>query len=532
MGNLIDYLLWQGRIGFSSLPFNDMDSMVLSTLGYIDFSRVLSKEDSLPFSEAVARLKKKETPRFLALDYPFKKELYAQFLDAVLKSERFSQLLVHDYVDIHDEAKTTQFAAISFTLRKGLEAIVYRGTDETLVGWKEDCMLSFMKAPCQESALAYLKEILGKTKKAYVMGHSKGGNLALFASLYSSDEELKQIQDIYLLDGPGLCKDVFPEVATHRIDDKVHAFEPEFDVVAKIFKMDFSNTIILKSDEEGLMCHGLLSWQIKDGAFVVAEKNDPEAIWIQSTIDTLVENLTPKERESFVNTMFDALGKNGAKTLFELGKNPVSTFENVLVKTFHITKKNKKARRKIGLSLFFGTSISDLKNIHKISEFFFSNIFFGIVMVFFGIVFLVIPQNALPITAVSIVTVLLALELTVFIYDMVKTKWDIKRQKIRLFLLLFSAVLYGALWVRDGNITFFANWLYGTFFLVFGILMSETLEKNRKKSIFDYVWNLLEIVLYLVIGCYLLYAPEQFLSLGTFITGCVLVCDGIIKIIR
>ncbi len=532
MGNLIDYLLWQGQISFANMPFNDMDSMVLSTLGYIDFSKVLTKNDSLSFSEAIAKLKEKETPRFLALDYPFKKELYSQFLDVVLRSKRFCDLLVHDYVDIHDEAKTTQFAAISFTLKKDLEAIVYRGTDETLVGWKEDCMLSFMKAPCQESALSYMKEILGKTKNAYIMGHSKGGNLALFASLNSSEEELKQIQEIYLLDGPGLCKDVFPEVATHRIDEKVHAFEPEFDVVAKIFKMDFSNTTILKSDEEGLMCHGLLSWQIKDGVFLTATENAPEAVWIQSSIDTLVENLTPKEREAFVNTMFDALGKNGAKTLFELGKNPVSTFENVLIKTFHITKKNKTARRKIGLSLFFGTSIKDLKNIRKLSEFFFSNIFFGIVMIFFGIVFLAMPKSALPITAVSIVTVLLALELAIFIYEMVKTKWDIKRQKIRLFFLLFSFVLYGALWVKDGNITFFANWLYGIFFLLFGILSSETLEKNKKKSIFDLIWNLLEVVLYLVIGCYLLYAPEQFQSIGTFVTGCVLICDGGMKIIR
>ncbi len=532
MGNLIDYLSWRGDIDFESMPFCDMDSMVLCAISYIDFSSVLKKEDSLTLTEAVKRLKEKETPRFLALDYPFKKDLYARFLNAILSSNRFKNLAIHDYVDIHDENLTTQFSAIAFTLMPEVEAIAYRGTDESLIGWKEDCMLSFMKAPCQEHALAYLEEVLAKASKAYVMGHSKGSNLALFSTLNVSDDELSKIERIYLLDGPGLSKDVFPEVTTHRIDGKVRAFEPEYDVVAKIFKMDFSSTTILKSDEEGIMSHGILSWQIANGTFLTAEKNDPSAIWIQKTLDSLIENLTPKEKESFVNTMFDALSKNGAKTLFELGKNPTKTFETVLFKTFHISRKNKKARNKIGLSLIFGTSIKDLKGIQKISDFLLSNVFYGLVMIFFGIVFLVIPRSALPIAAVSIVSILLALELISCVFYLVKSKWNFKTEKLRLFFLLCSAILYAALWAREGNIEFFGNWLFGGFFLLFAILMSFSLDRTRKKSLFDYIWNITEIVLYFAIGCYILLAPEQFLAIGTFATGCVLITDGAIKIIR
>ncbi len=532
MGNLIDYLSWRGDIEFDSSPFCDMDSMVLSTLGYIDFSSVLDRDDTLTLTEAVNKLKEKETPRFLALDYPFKKELYARFLDAVLKSERFKNLPIHDYVDIHDEKLTTQFAAITFKLMPDVDAVVYRGTDETLVGWKEDCMLSFMKAPCQENALLYLEEMLSKTEKAYIMGHSKGGNLALYSTLHSSDEELGKIEGIYLLDGPGLSKDVFPEATTHRIDSKVRAFEPEYDVVAKIFKMDFSSTVILKSDEEGIMCHGLLSWQIANGSLLTAEKNDPNAVWIQNTLDALIENLSPKEKESFVNTMFDALSRNGAKTLFELGKNPTKTFETVLFKTFHVSRRNKKARNKVGLSLLLGSSLKEMKSIQKLSDFFTSNVFYGLVMIFFGIVFLVIPRAALPITAVTIVSALLGLELVLCIFYLIKSKWNFETEKIRLLFLLLSGIFYGALWAKEGNIEFFASWLFGGFFLLFAILMSLSLEKMRKKSLFDFIWNIAEIVLYSATGCYILFAPEQFLAIGTFVTGCILVTDGAIKIIR
>ena len=532
MGNLIDYLAWRGDIPFSTLPLNDLDAAILSALAYIDFSRVLTERDTLPFSSAIKKLKEKEKPHFLALDDPLKEEQYNDFLNAVLESKRFKDLTLHDYVDIHDEKETTQFAAMSFTLEKGEEAVVYRGTDETLVGWKEDCMLSFMEAPCQRRALSYLISILSNSKKVHVMGHSKGSNLALYASLYITDKELKKVDGIYLFDGPGLCRDVFPEVETHRIDNKVHVFEPEFDVVAKIFEINFSNTTIVKSDEQGIMCHGILSWQVVDGKFVTCSVNDPEALWIQNTINSLAKNLTPKERESFVNTLFDALTKNGEKTVFDFKKNPVFVLERVLVKTFHATRRNKKATRKIGFSLVFGTGFEDLKSIKKISEFFFTNIFYGLVMIVSGILFVSVPKSALPIASMTILSAFFAFELGLNIYYLAKSKWNWKQQKLRLLFFLFGIVLYGALWGRDGNITYFANWLFGIFFLLFGIWMTLSLDQNRKKSLFDFVWNILEISLYVVVGCYFLYSPEQFLPYGTFVTGCILIVDGAMKIIR
>lgn len=532
MGNLTDYLKWRGDIAFDLLPLNDIDAAVLSTLSYIDFSRVLNDKDSLPFIEAIEKLKAAEKPHFLALDDPIKEEQYNVFLDAVIASKRFKDLILHDYVDIHDEHETTQFGALTFTLNKGEEAVVFRGTDESLIGWKEDCMLSFMEAPCQRKSLSYLVNILSNCKKAHVMGHSKGSNLALYASLYLTDKELRKVDGIYLLDGPGLCKDVFPEVETHRIDDKVRVFVPEFDVVAKIFEIKFSNTTIVKSDEQGLMCHGILSWQIEDGSFVRCQCNNPEADWIKNTVNSLVENLSPKERESFVNTLFDALMKNGEKTVFDFKKNPITVLERVLVKTFRATKKNKKATRKVGFSLFFGTGIKDLKAMSKITDFFFTNFFYGIVMIVFGVLFVTVPKNALPIAAMTLLSGFFVLLLVFDIYSLAKSKWNWKQQKLRLLFFFFGIVLYGALWGRDGNISFFANWVFGIFFLLFGLWMLSSLEQSRKKSIFDFIWNILEIALYLVVGCYLLYAQEQFLPYGTFVTGCILIADGAIKIIR
>lgn len=532
MGNLIDYLKWKGDLSFEAMPFNELDAAVFSALAYLDFSPAIKQDDSLTFIDAVTKLKAVAKPRFLALDAPLKEELYNQFLDTVISSNRYKNLILHNYVDIHDEKEITQFSALSFTLKKGIEVIAYRGTDETLVGWKEDCMLSFIEAPCQRRALSYLIDAISNSKKVYVTGHSKGSNLALYASLNLQKHELDKVTGIYLLDGPGLYSDVFKDISLELIDNKVHTFQPEYDVVAKIFENKFSSTTILKSDEKGIMCHGLLSWRVEDGKFVTCLENDPNAYWMLNAINSLVVNLSAKEKESFVNQLFDELAKNGEKTIFDFKKDPLKILERILIKTYHISKKNKNTSRKVALSLFFGTDINDLKNINKVSDFFFSNIFYGIVMILFGILFVVIPRSALYVAAMTLLTLFIGFELALSLYYLIKSKWNFRLYKLRLSFLAFTIAIYIAIWIKEGNIAFFANWLFALFFLLFGIWMIQSLEKNRKKSIFDFIWNILEILFYIVIGCYLLYAPEQFLSYGTFVTGFILIVDGGIKIIR
>ncbi len=517
---------------FEQDSFKDADSMVLSAIGYIDFSKILSKNDHLTLFQAVTKLKEVETPRFLALDYPIKKGQYLDFLDVVVASERYKNIIIHDYVDIHSEEECSQFAALSCSLTDSEEAIVYRGTDESLIGWKEDCLFSVKKAPAQIKAADYLKEMLPNTSKIYLMGHSKGSNLALYSALQLRDEELPKIARICLLDGPGLCSDVFPEMNSHRIDSLVHAYEPEFDVVAKIFKINFTNTTILKSDDQGFMAHGLLTWQMENGKFLTAKENDPEAVWINNAINGLVADLSPSEREHFIDTLFDALGKKGAKTLFDLGKNPLKTFENILIKTFGISKKTRKEAVYAGLSMMIGSSFKELKKTKKAYDFFLTNFFLGMILILFGVIFLAIPSKALPITMLTILSLLFFLQIAFNMNKLWKSKWNFAECKVGLIFLAFTAALYGALWAKFDSISLFSSWFYGIFFLLFAGLLSYSLFENKKRSWFDYIWNVLEIILYIAVGVYILYAPEHFISYGTFTTGIILVIDGGIKIIR
>ena len=245
MDNMTDYIAWLGDIDFDTRPLGDVDAMILCALAYYDLSPALDPNGAPFYLKDCLETIEKE-------GFEVKITGGEQGLTAVLKaaaaSVRFGGLTVDNYVDKLEAEKDLQFSAVTFSWADRFSFIAYRGTDNTLVGWKEDFMIAFTQTEAQKLALEYAAGSIAQPKRRqfdvkttlfrkcfrkteaprrwYLGGHSKGGNLAMFAACQLSDEQLSQVERIYVLDGPGSAPEVMDPALLSRIDNKTTRIIP------------------------------------------------------------------------------------------------------------------------------------------------------------------------------------------------------------------------------------------------------------------------------------------------------------------
>ena len=323
------YLKWRGDVPFSMDGINEIDNLIFCALVYYNLSGLLD-EEFVSLSKVYEKMKGSVQSRVKMVGADAK--VYERFLEDVVQTKRYCDVRVSDYVDVFDEEQQVQFCACTFHFGDGCTYIAFCGTDSTLIGWKEDFMLSFQRIASQDMALSYVQKIVRKYPQHtfYVGGHSKGGNLALFACAYLEDELLRKIAHIYINDGPGLCPDVFDTSRLERLQEKTTKLVPYFCVVGKLFEPEFADSRIVRSSNHAIMQHDILSWEVADGGLRECGKNAPQCIWINQMFDRWLEGIPLSEREPFVNKLFDALTAGGATTLEELSLKDKTGFEHVI----------------------------------------------------------------------------------------------------------------------------------------------------------------------------------------------------------
>ena len=203
MANVFDYLDWRGDIDMSASRFCEVDALILSLLSYLSFDGIVPEAGAVPFlsvaREFLARYEKaEEKEKGIRLKT-------VSLLSRAAKSKRFSSLSVGRYVSRTEERAQMQFAAISFFGENGESYVCFRGTDDSLVGWKENLNMSFLApVPAQAEAVSYLESVAAdRAGRLYVCGHSKGGNLAFYAAVMCAPALQERIERAYNLDGPG-----------------------------------------------------------------------------------------------------------------------------------------------------------------------------------------------------------------------------------------------------------------------------------------------------------------------------------------
>lgn len=323
MANLVDYLEWRGDLTFEQAEFGEVDSLALSWLSYVAFDGIVpegcSEHDSVSMEEAAKLF-------FLThnLDKMLKESVSFTKTSALLfqkmaESRRFRNIRLTGFVNHIDYEKETQFSAMTVLLGKQLNCVVFRGTDTTLVGWKEDFNMSFLPVvPAQEMALRYLEDAAQAVKGTLLlMGHSKGGNLAMYAGVGCSDRTRKRIAAIYNNDGPGFYSTKGLGIHYEEMLPKIKTYVPESSIVGMLLERDGDN-VIVKSTARGFDQHDAMSWEVLGAHFITVQAVSEASRLLSQTIRGWMKTISKEDREQFVDTLYRVLDMTQAKTVDDL----------------------------------------------------------------------------------------------------------------------------------------------------------------------------------------------------------------------
>ena len=328
MDNLRDYIGWMGDYDFDRVPFGEVDALILCLIAYYDLSALFGppRPEETTLREGLAPIEQGACSftAFAPRDMD-----YAAFLREAAASARYGDLILSDYEDIARADPPLQFAAVSFRFGD-FTFIAYRGTDLTLAGWREDFMISFTATEAQTLAADYAARRAARGGRFRLGGHSKGGNLALFAACALSEEAWSRVDKVYLLDSPGLCPGMMDEARVERVKPRAVAIDPVFSVVGKLFELDAVQRRVAKSSGFSLLQHSLGSWGVDHGRLALAKAHDPASRWIDEVLRQWIDGIPQERRALFVSELFDALSAGGAVTLADILKAGPAGFRAIL----------------------------------------------------------------------------------------------------------------------------------------------------------------------------------------------------------
>lgn len=314
MGNLITYTA-QMLDGFAARPFSRVDSLVLSQLSYVHFDGLVpAPQDNAP-PVKLANLLRAEHFAAMFVDI-LAPEHNKQLLFMLAASPRWRDITISDYVNRHDAQKIEQFAAMTFHLPNNEHYVAYRGTDTTLLGWKEDFNMAYVSpVPSQTEAAEYLRGIAQKyTGNLMTGGHSKGGNLAVYAALCAASETQSRITKIFSHDGPGFQSEILCGQNFAAIEKRIEKTLPQSSVVGMLLQSHEAYTIVKSTKLGGIFQHDPFSWVIRGGDFVCAPNLTGAAAFRNTTLDVWLQTLPTEKREVLVNAVFTVMDASGAKT--------------------------------------------------------------------------------------------------------------------------------------------------------------------------------------------------------------------------
>lgn len=324
MANIIDYVLWRGDIPLAQVPLDEVDALVLSYLSYMPFEGVVGEA----FSASGALLSD-------AAEYFLENGLSSscmidstrddcQLLQAVKDSERFGTMRLTGYVSRYDEDTQEQFSAITFLPPTGPAFVAFRGTDSSVVGWKEDFNMSFsLEVPAQGAALDYIvRAASALPMRAILGGHSKGGNLAAYAGVFAPQDVQSRIVCVYNFDGPGFNERVIASQEFHQIDMRIHAYVPQSSLIG-ILLWHAEPFIVVKSDAGGLFQHNPYSWQVMGGRLITVPERTRESRLAEETIKNWLYTLDNPERKRVIDGVYSVLSASDGRNVADLfeGKN-------------------------------------------------------------------------------------------------------------------------------------------------------------------------------------------------------------------
>ncbi len=318
MANMVDYLAWRGDVPFEASPWNEIDGLLIATLSYLDFHG--GKDPKGWTLEEMARidlLRQGTTNSFANRKKAF---------EAMAAGDRFRTCRLHHAIALTDADIGMQFSALCLDLPDGTTCVAFRGTDNTLIGWREDFNMAYTtRVPAQEAAILYLGRAAALSKRPLrLVGHSKGGNLAVYAAAYAKKSVQNRIESIWSYDGPGMNRETSQTEEYLRIKDKIHSFVPQTSIIGML--MDYYEPYtVVHSTASGITQHDPMSWQIYGPRFETLPSIDQTAMVTRETLHEWLQNSTPEQRASFVDALFGMAESTKATKMSELTSEKLKT---------------------------------------------------------------------------------------------------------------------------------------------------------------------------------------------------------------
>lgn len=319
MYNILDYIAWRGDLKFSTVPFQEVDALILCELAYVEWPSSCEGEVSLPV--ACEQFFEKERGTNLDDRYAYSPNI-PKLIKAVGKAQRYEQINILGYQSVFDEEQEIQFAAVTFRLPNGDFFIAYRGTDTSILGWKEDMKMTYQdEIPSQQLAWNYAHRIYetyfmytGLFKRRhrrdqllYLGGHSKGGNLAMYAAVREK-MIYPSLAGVYNFDGPGFRPSFYERFDVSDVLQYIHAYLPSDTVIGRLLSHKEQFTVI-EAQQGGLSQHDPFYWSIRRSGFVPIEAWSEESDRIHAYIDKILMSKDDEQRKIYIDLIFRVLNR-------------------------------------------------------------------------------------------------------------------------------------------------------------------------------------------------------------------------------
>lgn len=322
MKNMLDYIKEFGHVSFEERAFSEIDALVLTELEYLPLEKVVPSDENgenfVTVKEIAEYMQEHKQELFDENPMMITQERH-EVSQVIADAPRFQSLKFFGVVSVWDKDTTKQFAAVTVEVEPSVRLVVFRGTDETLIGWKEDFLMTYSPLVAAQTDA---KEYLAKQASLWggdlmISGHSKGGNLAIYAAATQEEDVQLRIVDIFCFDSPGLYRSVLETKGYQNIVPLAMRYIPQDSLVGLMLESEVPY-VIVKSNATGAMQHSAMTWEIEDGQFIKMEKLTKNSQLNDQTFKKWTESVSDEELELFWNVFFELLFSVGIDTVNDL----------------------------------------------------------------------------------------------------------------------------------------------------------------------------------------------------------------------
>ena len=322
MKNMLDYIKEFGHVSFEERAFSEIDALVLTELEYLPLEKVVPSDENgenfVTVKEIAEYMQEHKQELFDENPMMITQERH-EVSQVIADAPRFQSLKFFGVVSEWDKDTTKQFAAVTVEVEPSVRLVVFRGTDETLIGWKEDFLMTYSPLVAAQTDA---KEYLAKQASLWggdlmISGHSKGGNLAIYAAATQEEDVQLRIVDIFCFDSPGLYRSVLETKGYQNIVPLAMRYIPQDSLVGLMLESEVPY-VIVKSNATGAMQHSAMTWEIEDGQFIKMEKLTKNSQLNDQTFKKWTESVSDEELELFWNVFFELLFSVGIDTVNDL----------------------------------------------------------------------------------------------------------------------------------------------------------------------------------------------------------------------